>query len=59
MKSTKDIYLAACWMALGAIYERTDKTDRKHMEFFFSAPMAGVTGELKDIPILSLDTVGS
>ena len=37
IKSTKDIYLAACWLALGAKLERTDKADRRHMEFHFSS----------------------
>ena len=37
MKSTKDIYLAAAWMALGAKYERVDKTDPRHQVFYFSS----------------------
>lgn len=44
MNSTKDIYLAACWSALGAKYERTDKTDIRHMEFYFSPKPLFETG---------------
>ena len=46
MKSTKDIYLAACYMALGAKYERTDKSDRRHMAFYFSPKPLFETGVL-------------
>ena len=35
-RTTKDIYLAAVWMALGATYERVDRTDPRHQEFTFS-----------------------
>lgn len=34
-KSTKDIYLSALFLALGAEYEGADRTDPKHIEFFF------------------------
>lgn len=46
MNSTKDIYLAAAWLALGARHERTDKTDTRHMEFFFSPRPVFETGVL-------------
>jgi hypothetical protein len=37
LKSTKDIYLSAAWLALGAKYERVDRSEPRHMEFFFSS----------------------
>jgi len=37
IESTKDIYLAAAWMASGAKYEKVDKTDPRHQEFYFSS----------------------
>ena len=46
MKSTKDIYLAAAWLSMGAKLERTDKTDKRHMEFFFSPKPLFETGVL-------------
>ena len=46
MKSTRDIYLAAAWLSMGAKLERTDKTDRRHMEFFFSPKPLFETGVL-------------
>ena len=49
MKSTKDLYLAACYMALGAKYEKTDKTDKRHMAFHFSPKQLFHSGTLKDI----------
>lgn len=51
MNSTKDIYLAACWLALGARHERTDKTDARHMEFFFSPRPLFETGVLSGTAI--------
>ena len=33
---TKDIYLAAALLSLGAVYEGADRTDPKHMQFRFS-----------------------
>jgi len=53
MNSTKDIYLAACWLALGAKHERTDKTDTRHMEFFFSPKPLFETGVLAGTSINS------
>lgn len=38
MKSTKDIYLAATFIALGARYSHANKEDPRHMEFFFETP---------------------
>ncbi len=46
MKSTKDLYLAAAYMTLGAKYERTDKTDKRHMAFYFSPKPLFKTGLL-------------
>ena len=36
MNSTKDIYLSALWMAMGAKFERVDRTDPRHQVFYFS-----------------------
>lgn len=36
MKDTKDIYLAAIFLAMGAKYEKVDKTDQRHQVFYFS-----------------------
>ena len=36
-RTTRDIYLAAAWMAMGAKYEGVDKTDPRHQEFTFSS----------------------
>lgn len=46
MNSTKDIYLAACWLAMGAKYDHADKTDARHMEFFISPKPLFETGVL-------------
>ncbi len=35
---TPDIFLAAAYIALGAVYTRADKTNPKHMVFYFSYP---------------------
>lgn len=56
---TKDIYLAAAMIALGAKHESTDKTDPRHMEFKFAAPTAFQTGELAKIPAPSLEQIES
>ena len=37
IKSTKNIRLATCWMALGAEYVGVDRTDRSHQIFKFSS----------------------
>jgi len=42
-RSTKDIYLSAAWMALGAKFEKVDRTDPRHQEFFFSSGKADFT----------------
>lgn len=54
MNSTKSLGIAAAWSALGAIYERADRTDPKHIEFFFS-PRVTSTGALKELGIPTLD----
>jgi hypothetical protein len=35
---TSDIYLAAAYMALGAKYTRADKSNSRHMTFYFVPP---------------------
>jgi hypothetical protein len=45
IKSTKDIYLSAAWLSLGAKYEKVDRTDPRHMEFFFSSGVDAVSTE--------------
>ena len=50
IKSTKDIYLSAAWLSLGAKYEKVDRVDPRHMEFFFSSGNDSVStsdGKLK------------
>jgi len=39
---TKDIYMAAILLALGAKLEKTDRTDPRHQEFEFSTPETGI-----------------
>lgn len=41
-KQTKDIYLAAALLSLGAIYEGADRSDPKHMQFKFSPRKATI-----------------
>ncbi|MHA2246911.1 MAG: DUF5659 domain-containing protein [Candidatus Hodarchaeales archaeon] len=36
-KNTRDIYLAAVWMALGAKFIKADRTDPKHQVFYFES----------------------
>lgn len=62
MKSTKDVRLAAAYMALGAKYEKTDKSDPKHMEFYFSpktfdSPV--LADAAKNLDIQNLDAIES
>lgn len=45
-KKTRDLYLAAAFLALGAKYEGSDRSDPKNMEFIFTPKMS----ESKDIP---------
>lgn len=60
MRGTKSLGIAAAWSALGAKYEKSDRTDPKHIEFFFSPRMAE-TGALKElnIPTQDLDRIES
>ena len=64
MNSTRSLGIAAAWSALGAIYERADRTDPRHIEFFFS-PRVTSTGALKGalkelgIPTQDLDKIES
>jgi hypothetical protein len=65
MKSTKDLYLAACYMALGAKYEKSDKTDKRHIVFYFTPKPLFETGVLAEgtenapIPAQDLDKIES
>ena len=60
MRGTKSLGIAAAWSALGATYEKSDRTDPKHIEFFFS-PRVASTGALKElgIPTQDLDKIES
>lgn len=60
MRGTKSLGIAAAWAALGATYEKSDRTDPKHIEFFFS-PRVTSTGALKElgIPTQDLDKIES
>lgn len=51
MNTTKDLYLAATWLALGARHEGTDKTDPRHMTFKFSPKPLFETGVLAGTPV--------
>jgi hypothetical protein len=53
-KRTKDIYLSAAWLALGAKYEKVDRTDPRHMEFFFSSGKDDVSTQ-NDILTVSME----
>lgn len=57
-KSTKDLDLAAAYMAVGATYERADRSNPKNIEFYFS-PRVVSTGALASvgIPTMDLDLV--
>lgn len=57
-KSTKDIYLSALFLALGAEYEGADRTDPKHIEFYF-LPRKFQTGALQTLetPLHDLDDI--
>lgn len=62
MKSTKNIKLAAAYLALGAKHEKTDKTDPRNMEFFFSpktfdSPI--LEEATKNVDVQNLDAVES
>ncbi len=49
-KITTDIYFAAALLALGAKLDKTDKSDPRHMEFHFSAPLKAVPPALTGTP---------
>lgn len=51
MNSTRDLYLAATWLSLGAKHEGTDKSDPRHMEFKFSPKVLFETGILAETPV--------
>lgn len=53
-KSTKDLYLAAAYLALGAEYLRTDRADPKNMIFWF-APKKFDSVSLPEAPVQDLD----
>ena len=64
-KSTTSIYFAAALLSLGAKLEKTDRTDPRHMEFYFSSPMRPASMEVsssgsinlpfKQVPTMDLD----
>ncbi len=63
-KITTDIYFAAALLALGAKLDRTDKSDPRHMEFHFSAPMraappalTGSSGNTVNLPFTQVPTM--
>lgn len=37
MKSTKNIYLAACFLCFGAVLTDVDKTEERHQKFVFDS----------------------
>lgn len=55
-KSTKDLYLSALFLALGAEYEGADRTDPKHIEFYF-LPRKTESKDLPSMPTQDLDFV--
>lgn len=57
-KITSDIYFAALLLAVGAKLEKTDKTDPRHMEFYFTPPAASSVAGVFDpvvVPAVDLD----
>lgn len=58
-KSTKDIYLSALFLALGAEYEGADRTDPKHIEFYFLPRKAQSTSfsTIENFVTQDLDTI--
>lgn len=57
-KSTKDLDLAAAYLAVGATYVRADRTNPKNIEFYFS-PRTASTGAIAslNIPTQDLNTI--
>lgn len=55
MRGTKSLGIAAAWSALGAKYEKSDRTDPKHIEFFFS-PRVASTGAIGSTSTLTIPT---
>lgn len=56
VKTTKDLYLAAAFLAMGAKYEGADRTDPKNMEFKFS-PKTTDSASLPSITVQNLDDI--
>lgn len=54
-KKTRDLYLAAAFLALGAKYEGSDRTDPKNMEFIFSPKKVGESTALSGLDAATLD----
>ena len=54
-KPTKDIYLAAAFLAVGAEYDSVDKTDERHMEFYFTPRKVGEHIALSGLEIVTQD----
>lgn len=55
-KPTKDIYFAAALLALGAEYDSVDKTDSRHMEFYF-IPRSSNSDVIPSFPAQDLDAI--
>lgn len=55
-KKTRDLYLAAAFLALGAEYVGADRTDSKNMEFIFKPKMSS-SPNLPSYPVQDLDKV--
>jgi hypothetical protein len=54
-KPTKDLYFAAALLALGAEYESADRTDPRHIEFYFSPKKVGGNIALSGAEIVTQD----
>lgn len=56
-KTTRDLYLAAALLSLGAVYEGANRDDPRNMEFKFSPKMAKMTSDSLEIPTMDLDNI--
>jgi hypothetical protein len=57
-KTTRDLYLAAAFLALGAKYEGANRTDPKNMEFIFT-PKVTKSDAIPKVPLQDLEKVES
>lgn len=55
-KTTRDLYLAAAFLALGAKYEGADRSDPKNMEFIFT-PKTSTSESLPKMDVQDLDRI--